>query len=151
MKLTLWMALPLILVFALLFVCNPQKSYVNHAGKIQKTLLVWLEDIQDLTTSVMTGTPISGSAKKVNLQTIGAKSNSTRSVMVVRSPVDGKLYLRERDYDVYTGTTWEATADRKEKFTAGLVLAWVLWYDKSVKIVCFGGHNCGTRKGFGFR
>jgi len=120
MKLTLWVTLPIILAFVLVFICNPKGNYVNYAGKIQKELSIWFEEIQDVAASVMTGTPIDSAANdRVNLQAVSSKSTSSRSVMVVNSPIDEKLYLRERDYDVYTGTAWEATAERKEKFTTG--------------------------------
>jgi len=120
MKLTLWLILPITLAFVLVFICNPKMNYVNYAGKIQKNLSVWFEDVQDVAVSVMTGTPINSSGKnRVNLQAVGSKNTSSRSVMLVNSPIDGKLYLRERDYDVYTGIAWEATKERKEKFPAG--------------------------------
>lgn len=120
LKLTLWTTLPIALAFGLLFACNPKTSYVNYAGKIQKELSVWFEEAREIAVSVITGTPIDGSGnKRVNLQAVGSKSTSSRAVMVVNSPIDGKLYLRERDYDVYTGIAWEATAERKERFTSG--------------------------------
>ena len=119
-KLTLWLTLPITLAFAVEFICNPKANYVNYAGKIQKELSVWFEEVQDVAVSVVTGTPIDGSGnERINLQAVGSKSTSTRSVMIVNSPVGGKLYLRERDYDVYTGTAWVATKERKEKFTSG--------------------------------
>ena len=120
MQLTLWFTLPITLALALVFICNPKVNYVNHAGKIQKELSMWFEGVQDVAEAVVTGTPIdSAGNEKINLQAVGSKSTSTRSVMIVNSPIGGKLYLRERDYDVYTGTAWIATPDRKEKFTSG--------------------------------
>lgn len=120
MKLTLWATLPITLALALLFLCNPKENYVNHAGKIQKELSVWFKGVQNVATSVVTGTPIGNAAgNKVNLQAVESKSTSSRSVMVVNAPFDGKLYLRERDYDVYTGTAWEATTERTENFNSG--------------------------------
>lgn len=119
MKLILWVILPFTLAFALLFVCNPKGNYVNYAGKIQKNLSVWFEEMRDVAVAVATGTPIDGAGQRVNLQAVGSKNTSSRSVMVVNSPIDGKLYLRERDYDVYTGIAWEATPERVEKFTTG--------------------------------
>ena len=119
-KLVLRLVSPIAIFLALLFICNPKANYVNHAGIIQKELSVWFEKVQDAAESVMTGTPIGSSAgKKQNLQAAGERSKSSRSVMIVKSPIDGTLYLRERDYDVYTGTVWEASSERKEKFTSG--------------------------------
>lgn len=119
-KLTLWLTVPISLALALLFVCNPQKSYVNRAGKIQKDLTVWFEEAREVAVSVITGTPLDNTAnKKVNLKVVGSKNTSSRAVMLVNSPVGGSVYLRERDYDVYTGTDWVATAERKEIFPSG--------------------------------
>lgn len=120
LKLTLWATLPIALALGLVFACNPKTNYVNYAGRIQKELSVWFEDAREVAVSVITGTPIDGSGnKRVNLQAVGSKNTSSRALMVVNSPIDGKLYLRERDYDVYTGISWEATAERKERFTSG--------------------------------
>ncbi len=120
MKLTLWMSVPIVLAVAVVFVCNPKANYVNYAGKLQKELSSWFEEVREVAVSVITGQPIDDSAKnKVNLRDIDAKNKSSRSVMIVNSPVEGKIYLRERDYDVYTGIAWEATQERTEKFTPG--------------------------------
>ena len=119
-KLVLWTIVPVALFFALIFVCSPQENYVNRAGKIQKEMSVWIEKFQDAATAVMNGTPIDTSGdKKRNLRAVAERSTSTRSVMAVKSPVTGTLYLRERDFDIYNGTDWEASSDRKEVFTSG--------------------------------
>ncbi len=120
MQLTLWMSVPIILVIAMLFACNPEEKYVNYAGKIQKELSSWFEEARKVAISVITGEPLDDSGKnKVNLRDIDAKNKSPRSVMIVNSPVDGTIYLRERDYDLYNGVAWEATQERTEKFTPG--------------------------------
>ena len=68
----------------------------------------------------MTGSPIDTSAgKNRNLLAAGERSQSTRPVMLVNSPVSETLYLRERDFDLYTGAAWEATTQRSESFTPG--------------------------------
>lgn len=119
-KLVLWFVLPVALFLGLVFLCNPETNYVNRAGKLQKNLSVWFEEVQDTAEAVMTGTSRDEAAgKRINLQAVGKRTSSTRSVMVVNSPIDGKLYLRERDYDVYTGIAWEASPDRKEVFPTG--------------------------------
>ena len=118
-KMLLWSALPVALSLALLFACNPKAGYINHAGGIQKEVVVWFEELQEIVEAVLTGTPIpSGSIENRNLLAVGPRSRSSRSVMQVNSPVDGVLYLRERDFDVYTGIGWEGT-NREETLTAG--------------------------------
>ena len=119
-KLTLWTVLPIALALAILLACNPKQGYVNQAGRMQKEAEVWLEEFLDKAEAMLNGTPIESSGGKTrNLRIVGARSKSDRSVMFVTSPVDGILYLRERDYDVYSGVGWEATTRRKEQFTSG--------------------------------
>ncbi|MBE7002505.1 MAG: transglutaminase domain-containing protein [Ruminococcaceae bacterium] len=118
-KLLLWSVAPVALALALLFACNPKAGYINHAGRIQKEVVVRLEDLWEIVEAVISGAPIpSPSEQNRNLLTVGPRSKSSRSVMLVNSPIDGILYLREQDFDVYTGIGWEGT-DRKETFTTG--------------------------------
>ena len=120
MKLVLRIALPISVTLALLFGLNPKDTYVNKAGEIQKEVIAWFEEFQDTAESVVTGTPITVPvSEKLNLRTVGPKSKISQSVMRVNSPVDGILYLRGRDYDRYTGTGWEASAERTEAFSSG--------------------------------
>ena len=119
MRLILWMSVPIILAIAVLFACNPKEKYVNYAGKIQKELSSWFEEARKAAISVIKGQPIDDSKNKINLRDISAKNKSTRSVMIVNSPIEGTIYLRERDYDLYNGVSWEATQERTEKFTPG--------------------------------
>lgn len=110
---------PVALALALLFACNPKAGYINHAGRIQKEVVVWLEDVWEVVEAVINGTPIpSTSVQNRNLLTAGPRSKSSRSVMLVNSPIDGILYLREQDFDLYTGIGWKGT-NRKETFTTG--------------------------------
>ncbi len=134
MKLMLWTVLPIALALAILLACNPKQGYVNQAGRMQKEAEVWLEEFLDKAEGLFNGTPIDSSGgKSLNLRTVGARGKSTRSVMFVTSPVDGVLYLRERDYDVYSGMGWEATTRRKEQFTSGSELS-----SGSLTIVTYG-------------
>lgn len=121
MKMLLWSALPVALALAILFACNPKAEYINHAGGIQKEVVVWLEELQEIVEAVINGTPLpSDSVENRNLLAVGPRSKSSRSVMLVNSPVNGILYLRERDFDVYTGIGWEGT-NREETLTAGAI------------------------------
>ena len=122
MKLILRFILPIALFLGLIFLCNPEASYVNHAGKIQKELSTWVAEIQNAAEFVFTGTPIDSAAdENRNLQAVRSRSKSSRVVMLVNAPVSQTLYLRERDYDIYTGTAWDASAGRTEKFTPGTI------------------------------
>lgn len=58
---------------------------------------------------------IGGNASdNVNLTRIGHRQERNTPVMEIVTEYSGTLYLRGRDYDVYTGLGWEATDDRTE-------------------------------------
>ena len=119
MKMLLWSVLPVALALVLLLACNPQAGYINRAGGIQKEVVVLIDDLREIAEAVINGTPIpSNAVENRNLMAVGPRSESNRSLMLVNSPVDGLLYLRERDFDEYTGYGWVGT-NRKELFTAG--------------------------------
>ena len=121
MKMLIWSVLPVALALAILFACNPKAEYINHAGKIQKEVVAWFEELREIAEAVINGTPLpSDSVENRNLLAVGPRSRSSRSMMLVNSPVDGVLYLRERDFDVYTGIGWEGT-NREETLTAGAI------------------------------
>lgn len=120
MKLLLRAILPIAVSLALLFLLNPRDGYVNNAGKLKKEVVNWFQDLRNTTESVVSGTPVASPvSEKLNLRTVGPKNKISHSVMRVNSPIGGTLYLRGRDYDQYTGTGWEASSDRSEKFTSG--------------------------------
>lgn len=119
-QLVLRMTVPIAAALALLFTLNPRDAYVNHANTFQKEVMSWFEDLQTKTEAVVSGTPVVPTVnEKINLRTVGPKREISRSVMRVKSPVGGTLYLRGRDYDRYTGTGWESSSDRNEEFTSG--------------------------------
>ena len=120
MKLVLRMTVPIAAALALLFTLNPRDAYVNNAGNVQKEVMSWFEELQTKTEAVVSGTPIVPTVnEKINLRIVGPKREVSRSVMRVKSPVGGTLYLRGRDYDQYTGIGWESSSDRNEEFTSG--------------------------------
>ena len=119
-SLTLRMAIPVAAALALLFTLNPREGYVNQAAKLQKEVVNWFQQLQSLPGNItISGGTEAAITDRLNLRNVGPKNRLDYSVMRVRSPIDGTLYLRGRDYDVYTGTGWEATADRSESFPSG--------------------------------
>lgn len=59
---------------------------------------------------------IGGNAKQqVNLTQVGRRVERNTPVMELNTEYTGILYLRGRDYDVYTGLGWETTQDRTEQ------------------------------------
>lgn len=117
-SLTLRMAIPLAAAIGLLFALNPQDSYVNRAAQLQKEMTVWFQKLQDSPQQGLSGVDTIG-FERLSLRSVGPKSNLSYAVMRISSPVDGTVYLRGRDYDVYTGTGWEATQKRAEVFSRG--------------------------------
>lgn len=124
LKLVYRTTVPVSILLAILFLLNPEENYVNRAGSLQKEVIAWFEEFRDTAEDIVSGSLIeTGTIEKLNLKYVGPKNPTSHSVMRVNSPVSGTLYLRGRDYDRYTGTGWEASADRKEAFTTGGVSA----------------------------
>ena len=115
-RLTLRMAVPVAAAIALLFFANPRESYVNHGERYQKEALAWFQQMQG---AFLGNAGVPGTSQKLNLEAVGPKGRSGRAVMRVNAPVDGTIYLRGRDYDVYTGAGWESSGDREEVFISG--------------------------------
>jgi len=119
-RLMLRLAVPVAAALALLFLLHPQEHYVNRAGEYQKEVLSWFQDLAENAESVGSGVSFeAATSDKLNLKSVGPKSRISYAVMRVKSPVDGTVYLRGRDYDLYSGTGWEASTDRREYFTSG--------------------------------
>ena len=120
MRLLIRTVIPVAVFLGGIFLLNPEASYVNRAADIQKKLVVRLEKLWDSAQEFGAGSAIeTGTADKLNLLYVGPKNSLSHSVMRVNSPINGTLYLRGRDYDQYTGSSWEAAADRREVFTTG--------------------------------
>ena len=123
-QLVLRAALPVAAFLALLFLLNPEETYVNRAADYQKKVIDWFQQFEDTANELISGSPLeTGVMETLNLKYVGPKNNGSQSVMRVKSPVSGTQYLRGRDYDRYTGTGWEASSDRTEAFTTGGVSA----------------------------
>ncbi len=119
-QLTLRLVIPIAAAIALLFVMNPQEEYVNKAGKYQKEVVEWFQKLLDNAEPVSGGGLFeSAVSEKLNLSHVGPKNKHSHAVMRVNAPIDGTLYLRGRDYDIYSGTGWESSLNRNERFTSG--------------------------------
>jgi len=119
-QLTLRLAIPMAAALALIFVINPQQEYINNESKYQKEVVSWLQKLWDTTQFVGSGVSFgSGANEKLDLTNVGPKSGVSYTVMRVNAPFDGTVYLRGRDYDMYSGTGWESSLNRNETFTSG--------------------------------
>lgn len=119
-RLILRAAIPVAAALALLFAANPREEYVNQAGRYQKEAVAWFQELLDAAQGISSGVSFeSAASEKLNLRQVGPKSSFSYAVMRVTAPMDGTIYLRGRDYDVYSGTGWEASMDRTETFSSG--------------------------------
>ncbi len=119
-RLILQVTIPAAILLALLFVLNPREEYVNRAGLFQQKVTSWFQQLQNNAETIVSSGIVTPSAnEKINLRAVGPKRRVSYSVMRVNSPIGGNLYLRERDYDQYTGTGWESSSNRTEVFTSG--------------------------------
>lgn len=133
-KLTWMLAAPVALALALLFLANPQAKYdkQDQAENIQDAVLQWVENIPyvdvaadgTLSLNLIRQVPDS-----VNLQSIGPNAQFGIRVMEVTAEVSGQLYLRGRDFDIYTGTAWKTSPGRSETFAAQKPAHGVIYYD----------------------
>ena len=132
-RLTFQMALPIAVALAILFWMNPRQGYVNRAGDLQQKIVSWFQQLQGPTGPIgIGGFTDTATSQKIDLQTVGPKNSLSYSVMRVNTPIGGKLYLRGRDYDNYTGTGWVSSLGRTEIFASGGVSAGTL------RIVTYG-------------
>lgn len=116
---TIRMAIAVSVMLALLFFTNPQATYVNKAYLLYEKATSIIEDLQSPAESFTGNISSPAVSSKLNLRSVGPKSELTYSVMLVTSPIGGTIYLRGQDYDQYTGLGWEATEDRSETFSSG--------------------------------
>lgn len=118
-RLTAILALPVCAAVLGLFLLIPQGDYSapEQINSMQE-ILDWFSQqipVVDQTTQGELVISIGGNAKQeVNLTRVGRRIERNTPVMEVTTEYAGILYLRGRDYDVYTGLGWEATQSRVE-------------------------------------
>ena len=127
--LTAMAVLPLAIVLGILFWTIPKDGYVNRTEELQDSLIMWAAGIPELwdklTADEDTIAANDDRLQQVDLSSQGPRKQYTYAVMDVWSDVGGTLYLREQDYDSYSGTGWSNTARRSEEFSRSEDLAWI--------------------------
>lgn len=112
-RLTPMMAIPVVLALGILFLAVPESTYQGQeqAKNICQSLFgdSPLERLWDQLTgqTAYTGTSLDGGT--VDLTRIGLRIESSAEVMRVNTRYTGKLYLRGRALDGYSGTQWYDT------------------------------------------
>lgn len=113
------LAVPVAVALALLFWTIPREGYVNRSEETREKILTWVESlpakVEDTAREVAAAMPGSDD-EQVNLKTLGRQSDLRYPVLDVTSDLGGTVYLREWDYDSYTGTGWTASEHRSEDF-----------------------------------
>lgn len=126
--LTAMAAIPVALVVGLLFWMAPKESYVNKTEDIQDTLILWASGIpqvwENLTANEEVMAENDDRLQRVNLSNQGPRTLFTYAVMDVHSETGGTLYLREQDYDSYSGTGWSNSLGRSEPFLRNPGIDW---------------------------
>jgi len=105
-RMTLTATVAVFAAFALLFTAVPQKGYRNPFAAIQDQLL---EMIGYESGAEGAGGKVDG----VDLKGLGSRFFLQYPVLTVTAPYDGVVYLREQDYNIYNGYSWD-TEDTRE-------------------------------------
>lgn len=150
-RLTWLLTVPVALSLVLLFLSIPQSKYKSQdqLENIQDTVLEWVDKLPYI--DISSDGEISLSLTKqisdtINLQSIGPNTQLGTRVMEVTAETSSRLYLRGRDYNIYTGTSWESTSGRSDTFSA-LSQSFLSTYDmdlfsaEELSIRTFGSHS----------
>lgn len=117
--LTAIVSAPLALALAVAFWLAPQESYVNRVPDIQQQaadLILRLPELWEQIAEKVNPGAADDKTDSVDLEAVGPRAELTYEVMDVFGTVDGVLYLRGQDYDLYSGTGWTASMRPQEDF-----------------------------------
>lgn len=122
-RLSAMLALPLAAALGLMFWLVPQEGYDKHPEEVQIWLMEQIaempETFGDLSDQFAGQLGITPEPEDVDLTKVGPMRQYGYAVMEVCAPQSGVVYLREQDYDQYTGKGWVSTEDREEAFAPG--------------------------------
>ncbi len=106
--------LPLALALGVLFYCFPQAQYVNTTQSLRENVLQFASELPE--TLRGTGSLLSSlrSHESVDLSSLPTQLQLRVPVAEVTASQSGSVYLRVRDYDVYTGKAWESSDNRQD-------------------------------------
>lgn len=119
-KITLILALPVIAVVSILLILIPQEYYSapQQISSVQD-LLGWVSEripaLEQTSDGRFVITFGSDERDQIDLSRVGNRIETNTAVMEIYTEYNGVLYLRGRDYDVYTGLDWKASEDRYEE------------------------------------
>ena len=119
-RLTVAIALPVLLLTGLLIAVLPRSGYTDRSGSLRGAILTRLQQIPGLIPEETGVPPLSPGElprPRVDLSALTGQDDRGFPVMEVLAPKTETLYLRGQDYDTYTRTGWESTPDRSEEFS----------------------------------
>ncbi len=111
-SLTVLSSVAIVAAVGVLFAAVPQSDYHNPHESIQNQLL------EALGFEGYGSGGTGGEVEGVDLQGLGSRFFLQYPVMTVTSSQDGVLYLRERDFNVYNGFSWESNEEREDVLAA---------------------------------
>lgn len=110
--------IPTALALGLLFYLWPQADFQNPAQVQRELALQYLRQLPEKLQQVEIPLPNFQAPKpKVDLAAMASQPELGLPVAEALSDKDGALYLRAKDYDLYTGTSWIASEARIENLS----------------------------------
>lgn len=106
---------PLLLGLGLMFHFYPRQTYVNTSQALREKLLTTVAELPrrlgEQGFEWLTGL---GKKQRVELSNLPDQQLLGIPVATLMADRDVSVYLRQQDYDVYTGAAWESTPDRQD-------------------------------------
>ena len=114
-RLTVLAAVPVALALGLLLHFFPREGYVNTTEALRGKILSSLMELpQKLQLEGLDWLPGLEKRETVELTALPSQMLLSIPVAEVNAEQSGPVYLRGRDYDVYTGKRWESSTGRQE-------------------------------------
>lgn len=115
-RLSMTALVPAALCLALLFHFVPREQAVNPTAALREQIVLFLETLPQRLEE-MAIPAFDRTREEVDLASLGSQPQLGLPIAEVTAETDGTLYLRVQDYDHYTGTSWESTAERAESLS----------------------------------
>ena len=114
-RLTVLAAVPVAAALGLLLYFCPREGYVNTTGELRGKIVASIMELpQKLQLEGLDWLPGLEKRESVELSSLPSQMLLSIPVAEVSAEQSGPVYLRGRDYDVYTGKRWESSNGRQE-------------------------------------
>lgn len=115
LTLTAMALVPAAALCGLLFYCNPQQGYEDHARALREKCIRYLEN-RRFSPPPAANLPVPELDTQVDLAALNGARQAELPILIVTSPTGGPLYLRGQSFDRYTAMTWENADAAPENF-----------------------------------